>query len=385
MYRVLGIVIVVTALGMGSAQGAPGLRMILPADVNAVVGHEISIYFDNIVLARDTKSLVFDVNCSKGRQDEERWRFTPVAGDVGDFALSISVLDAEMKPLAQGSATLHVTAADAGAGKDVSLMIVGDSLTHASVYPEELLNLCKGDNGPNLRLVGTFHPNPNQPPGVVHEGYGGWAWRTFCTQWTDGDGPLAKSQFLRLKDGKPVLDFQAYCDRVNGGKGPDYITVFLGCNDNFGANEQTIEASINDMFRWADMLLAEFKRVRPDTQIGILFPTPPAASQDAFGSNYLCGQTRWQYVRNQHRVVERMTEKWGGKEIDGIFLVPSHINLDTVHNYPVSKEPANARSGETIARQINGVHPSAEGYWQIADSIYYWLKGRVKQALAHPE
>jgi len=340
-------------------------------------GHEVSIYFDNIILARDIRGLVFDVTCAKGRQDEERWRFVPKPEEAGDYPLSIKVLDGANKPLAEMATTVHVAPADAGAAREVTLLCVGDSLTHASVYPEELLNLCKVEGNPRLKLIGTHHPIASQPPEVVHEGYGGWRWETFCTQWTEGTDARARSPFLRLVEGKPKLDFQAYCDANNGGRGPDFITVFLGCNDNFGATEESIEASIDRMFVYADMLLAEFHRVRPDTQIGILFLTPPAATQDAFGSNYGCGQTRWQYRRNQHRVVERMLEKWGGREAESLFLLPSHVNLDTVRNYPVQKEPANSRSGEIVARLCNGVHPSGEGYRQIADSIYYWLKARL--------
>lgn len=365
-------------LAQGASQAsATSLRMILPSDLYAVVGHETNVYFDNIVLTRNLHQFVVEVTCPKGRHDEERWRFTPAATDVGEFALTVRILDEGMRPLATGTATVDVCPADAGAGREVSLLCVGDSLTHASVYPEELLNLCRRDGGPRLRLVGTHHPIPSQPPEVVHEGYGGWAWETFCTHWTEGTDARARSPFLWLVGGKPTLDFQHYCDLNNQGQGPDFITVFLGCNDNFGANEQTIEASIGRMFSYADRLLAEFRRVRRDTQIGILCLTPPAASQDAFGSNYACGQTRWQYRRNQHRVVERMMEKWGGSQAEGIALVPSHVNLDTVRGYPVAPEPASDGSAQVVARQCNGVHPSVEGYRQIANTIYAWLKCRA--------
>jgi len=152
----------------------------------------------------------------------------------------------------------------------------------------------------------------------------------------------------------------------------------LGCNDSFGATEDKIEASIDRMMTYADMLLAEFHRVRPDTQIGILLLVPPSASQDSFGSNYKCGQTRWQYRRNQHRVVERQIEKWGGREAENLFLIPAEVNLDCEHNCALATEAINSRNDEKIARQSNGVHPAASGYRQIADSIYAWLKYRLK-------
>jgi len=354
------------------------IRLVLPTDVYAVVGHEMNIYFDNIVLVPNVRNYLFDVDCAKGRQDQDRWRFTPAAEDLGDHPLSVKVLDGLNNTLASATTTVHVVPADAGAGKQFTLLCVGDSLTHASVYPTELWTLFATEGNAKLRMIGTHHPNDSLPAEVVHEGYGGWRWETFCTKWAETDSPGDKSKFLRLLDGKPTLDFQAYCDDNSGGQGPDFITVLLGCNDNFGATEDKIEASIDRMMTYADMLLAEFHRVRPDTQIGILLLVPPSASQDSFGSNYKCGQTRWQYRRNQHRVVERQIEKWGGREAENLFLIPAEVNLDCEHNCALATEAINSRNDEKIARQSNGVHPAASGYRQIADSIYAWLKYRLK-------
>ena len=366
------LLMVLAAAGLSVAQ--TDVRLVLPPDIYVAVGHETNIYFDNAVLVPRRGDVLFDVDCAKGRQDEDRWRFTPTAEDVGDHPLSLQVTDAEMNVLAEGATTVHVVPADAGAGASVSLLCVGDSLTHASVYPAELWSCFSNEGATTLRMVGTHHPLDSLPPEVVHEGYGGWTWEAFCTRWTEGDDVRAKSRFLRLEGDAPVLDFQTYCDQVNAGEGPDYITVLLGCNDTFSATEETIEERIDRMFSYSDMLLAEFQRVRADTKIGLLLLLPPAASQDAFGTNYQSGQTRWQYRRNQHRVIERMGEKYGGREEENLWLLASHLNVDTVNNYPARPEKANARSEAEVVRQTNGVHPAAEGYRQVADTIYGWLR-----------
>jgi len=361
-------------LGLATAS-AQDLRLVLPPDVYATPGREVNLYFDNAILAVDSQDYLFDVDCAKGRQDQERWRFTPTDQDLGDHALSLKVMDAAGVVLAEGTTTVHVAPAG-GSDRPFTLLCVGDSLTHASVYPAELFTLF----GPErLRLVGTHHPIESLPAEVVHEGYGGWRWETFCTRWTEGNDPRARSPFLRLEAGKPVLDFRAYCDAQNGGVGPDIITVFLGWNDIFGAKDDNLEATIDTVFGYADTLLAEFRRVREDTQIGLLLLTPPAATQDAFGSNYACGQTRWQARRNQHRLVERMMAKFAGREGENLWLLPAHLNLDTVRNYPTATEPANARSEQQVTRLSNGVHPSAEGYRQIADTVYAWLSCRLSR------
>ena len=102
-------------------------------------------------------------------------------------------------------------------------------------------------------------------------------------------------------------------------------------------------------------------------------PVPPAATQDAFGANYAAGQTRWQYKRNQHRLIERMLEKYGSHKVAGVEVVPMHLNLDCAHNYPAESVLPSAHATDKVFRQNNGVHPSAAGYHQIGDSLYAWL------------
>jgi len=372
--------------------GPPGplavnLRLLLPAEIPAVPGREVNLYFANVILHPRPDLLLYDVDCPKGTQQEERWTWTPKPDepkDVGSFPLTLKITDLQGNPLAEGTTTVRVYPADAGAGKTLSALIVGDSLTGASVYPDEIFNLMQGAGNPQFTMLGNVVPNKDKP-GAKHEGYGGWTARGFATNW--GTEPIvnnrrARSPFLYEQDGKPVLNFQKYCDEQNGGKGPDIITLLLGCNDNFGAKDDTIEASIDSFLSHMDILIAEFHKVRPDTKIGVVSLMPPAATQDAFGANYACGQTRWQYRKNQHRVMERVVEKYGGHEADNIFLVPAYVNLDAVHNYPTIEVPANARAegpNSKVFRLNNGVHPAPSGYRQLADSIYCWMKGTLSR------
>lgn len=350
------------------------LRLLLPPETYAVVGHEMNIYFDNMMLAPNLDSYLIAVRCPRGRQQQHRWTYIPKSDEVGSYSLNVQVFDPTATLLEKAETVLHVLPADAGAGREVSVLIIGDSLTANGHYPAELLSLCQPDGNPRLRMIGT---RPGRTEGAVHEGYGGWTWRAFATRWLEGRPDQPNSPFMRLQDGEPVLDFQAYCDAQNGGVGPGFITVLLGCNDIFSATDENIEERVDDLFAHADMLLEQFRRVRADTQIGILLLVPPAASQDAFGASYGCRQPRWQYRRNQHRLVERQLERFGGREDENIFIVPAPGNLDCVNNYPARVQPANARNQEMVPRQSNGVHPAPEGYHQIADSIYCWLKYRL--------
>ncbi|MDD2708958.1 MAG: SGNH/GDSL hydrolase family protein [Verrucomicrobiae bacterium] len=353
------------------------VRLSLPREIHAVPGVEMNVYFDNIVLAPNIRGCLFDVDCKFGRHDQDRWTYVPEDKDAGNFPLTVKVFDTNERLLAEATTTVYVPPKDAGKDQALTLLMVGDSLTAASVYPAELHRMLSMPENPKVTFIGS-HSGRGRPPGEgvpLHEGYGGWAWSTFCAKYDKkAPTPPGTSPFVFLKDGKPGLDFKAYCDRKNNGKAPDYITVFLGTNDTFGAKDATIEQTIDKMFQYADTLIAEFRKVGPKTKIGIALVHPPCASQDGFGNNYKCGQTRWQYRKNQHRAVERLLEKFAGREKEGLFIIPLNVNLDCANNYPKEEKPVNARNPRKIMRDCNGVHPATEGYNQIADSFYCWLK-----------
>jgi lysophospholipase L1-like esterase len=332
----------------------------MPPAIYSVKGHYIELYFDNVVLVPDIKDYLFDVD-GNGRQLDDKWQYKPDDVAAAKQPFRLRVINGMNDIIVEGNCTLYVSPANAGYGKKVSIMLLGDSLTDRGHYPNELNHLLQSEDNPRVTFIGS-HGGAGKPADANHipqEGRGGWTWTNYCTYWKENENHYrAKSPFLFKKDGKPQLDFQKYCDNYNKGQVPDFIIAFLGCNDIFRANDANIEEIIDNMFKYSDKLLAEFREASPEIRIGLIMPVPANAKQSGFGNKYGCGQTRWQYRRNQYRVVERMMEKYGGKESKKIFLIPAYINIDTVRNYP----------------QDDGVHPKPEGYRQIANSVYAWLK-----------
>ncbi|MBS0267057.1 MAG: hypothetical protein JSS02_34345 [Planctomycetes bacterium] len=357
----------------------PGkVRLAVPPVIYAVPGLEANVYFDNISLLLNPANYTFDVHTPKGIHQAERWTFVPKPADVGDHPWVVEVRDEQNELVARGRSVIRVIPSDRGAGQPRTLLCVGDSLTHASVYPQRLLSLCEQPGNPTLKLVGSHAPNAVLEK-VRHEGYGGWTAHRFATHASGtpraGDYAQRASPFL-YPDGasRPTLDFQAYCKDVNGGAFPDFVTIFLGPNDIFSLTDATLEAGLTTILSYYDLLVEMIIKASPHTRVGIMLPVPPAASQDAFGANYATGQTRWQYRRNQHRLVERMLTQYGGRVADRIDLIPTHANLDCQHNYPVAEGPWNSATSLSATRQNNGVHPASTGYHQIGDSVYTWMK-----------
>ncbi|MCB1229685.1 MAG: SGNH/GDSL hydrolase family protein [Verrucomicrobiae bacterium] len=368
------------------------LRLILPPTIHTLSGLETNVYFDNAFLALNPANYAVDVICARGAQQSERWTWTPSADpekhDLGEFPFAIELRDTENRVVAKAETVLRVRdrKVTAPPEKPLTLLIIGDSLTNASTYSGRVVELADEDSLP-LKLIGTRGPGAEAQPdggdgsGNRHEGYGGWTAERFATKYNDGiarGDPYKEcgSPFLYQdeSDDAPRLDFARYCDEFNEGAAPDFVTILLGCNDTFNATDETIEERIDTMFAHYETLVKMIHDHNASTRIGAILPMPPSASQDAFGANYGSSQTRWQYRRNQHRVVERMLETFGNREAENLFLVPAWLNVDPVHGFPTQTAKVNAHSDIEIERPSNGVHPSAVGYRQLGDALYAWLR-----------
>ena len=343
---------------------AESLRLTVPGEFSAVPGNEMSIYFDNIVLTETPEAYRFDVTCAIGQTEERRWTVTPTAEDVGVHELSIHVSDSDGKRLANASTKLQVVAANAGAEREIRLLIVGDSLTHATQYPNEIARLLSEPANPRWQMLGTHKPK-QAADGVAHEGYGGWTWQRFVSQYEpnpDGTHRKRSSPFVYLTDdGKPGLDFERYLQEECDNQRPDFVIFMLGINDCFGASPDDPDARISAVFEQADVLLTAFRQAAPEAEFGICLTTPPNSRAAAFEANYKGRFPRWGWRRIQHRLVQRQIERFTEKEQTKAFVIPTQLNLDSVDGYPAN----------------NGVHPNATGYQQIAASIYAWLKSRL--------
>lgn len=348
---------------------AGDLQLTLPPVVYATPGVPVSIYHDNIVLTQTPENYRFEFICKLGQNEARRWTLTPADADVGDHPVTVTVKDASGKILEQGKTTLHVSPRKAGTGKSLRLLIIGDSLTNASHYPNEIARLLALPGNPRSVLLGTHKPAGVQP-GVAHEGYGGWKWADFLTKFTAETpgvtaGPLARkatSPFIfpssSGKTGQFDLDryFKEHCDN----EPPDIVTFLLGINDCFGANPTKPDAKIDEVLDNADKLLAAFHKAAPKAILAVGLTTPPNTRQEAFTANYKNNYSRWGWKRIQHRLVQRMLERLANREKDGIHLVPTELNLDPTDGYPAN----------------NSVHPNPAGYAQVGASFYAWMKSR---------
>lgn len=249
----------------------PGkIRLILPEKIYAVPGIEMNVYFENVALMVNSANYVFDVTCKKGIQQAERWTYIPAVSDVGEYPFQIEVRDENNDIVGVEKSKLCVVPADAGSGRPLTVLCIGDSLTHHSVYTAHLLDLFKQPGNPHLKLIGTHRPYKDWPVENRHEGYGGWTAERFATRYDKTapkeDASKRGSPFLYPgADGKPELDFSRYLQEANQGKAPDIVTIFLGCNDVFYATDDNIDQVITKALSYYDKLVDMIHSVNKDT------------------------------------------------------------------------------------------------------------------------
>ena len=359
-----------------TAQAAGPLHLTLPPAVYAVPGVPMSLYFDNIVLTEKPEAYRFEVKCDIGTSEARRWTVTATDKDTGDHPMEITVKDAQDKVLEHGKIVLRVVPRNAGEGRSMRILIVGDSLTNATHYPHEIARLLSEPHNPKWTMLGTHKP-ASALPGVMHEGYGGWTWASFLTKWDPQPagvtaGPPARkstSPFIFADaQGKGVFDLPRYFRESCHNQAPDVVTFLLGINDCFAANPEDLSAMdkhINGVLDHADKLLAAFHAASPEAVLAVGLTTPPNARESGFEANYKGKYHRWGWKRIQHRLVQRMLERLGNRQQEGIHLVPAELNLDPVDGYPDN----------------NGVHPNPTGYAQIGASFYSWMKAWMSGSL----
>lgn len=348
------------------------LELVLPPYVYAAEGLETGIYHDNIVLTETPEEYVFSINCLLGVRDVRGWLVIPPAGSAGEYPLKITVADKNGAVIAGGETVLRVAPRDSGSGETLRLLIVGDSLTAASVYSNRIAELLSSGGNPEWRMFGTS-PVRNREENVHHEGYGGWTWERFLTRYQEEPGQRyndRSSPFVfKGEEGSAGIDTARYVREVCGGQSPNLVTFLLGINDCFSADPDSIEEinrRVEGVLDKAEQLLGEFRKGMPDAALAVCLVPPPNAREEGFQASYAARYgdryKRWGWKRIQHRLARAMMERFDGRESEGIFVIPTNLYIDPFDGYPLN----------------NGVHPNSFGYGQIGNSVYAWMKWWLK-------
>lgn len=330
---------------------ADQLEIVLPYTIYGVTGHELNIYFDNVINCENLIDYYIDVSGDLGQQFDNRW--TVANPTAGTYPLQFRVYkNGYLVGYAQ--TTVIVKAASVGSGVTKSLIYIGDSTAQGMVQTGELISLF-GSDVMDITLLGTRGTAPNQ-----HEGRPGWNTEQYFTT-LDFNG----SHNAFLNGGS--FDFPYYMAQ-QGYAVPNYVVINLGIND--AAQSKDLDAVVTYFEQMIDSIHAYNAAIK----VGINLVIPPAYMQEAFGRGNLNGLTRHDQKFRCFDLAKKCIEAFSGREGENVYVVPVNCNLDTVNNFPTQQVPTNSRNSTLVTVQNDAVHPAVSGYGQIADSIYYWIK-----------
>lgn len=169
------------------------------------------------------------------------------------------------------------------------------------------------------------------------------------------------------------FDIISYVNNYCGGH-LEILCVQLGINSIIGANPFTTDFEAG-VFAEAKNFIDLVHSQLPNTKIFIA--TLPLPSQNGgLGSNYPAGNasgsyltTSWNYkVHKVNELYRSLLEDENYNTFVSVIDVCSEMDSD--NNYPYSDRQLNTRSTKTEQVGNNGVHPSNDGYWQIADTWF---------------
>lgn len=352
-----------------SAEGSPIPR--LPDSLTAVVNEPFSLYYDGVVAGKEPDTFLVDISSPTlhGTAEQRRWTVTPKESDVGDHTLSVTVRDWNDAILAHQKVSLEVVSAPK-LDKPIKILLVGDSLTHATDYPELLYQKLDAWAPGQIQFIGHQQENTHDAC-RRNESCNGWTWKLFASHYAPGQEErfaLARSPFVFADDEQstPQLDVARYLTEQGCADGVDFVIFQLGINDTFGVNlskPDALDKSIDKMLPWADKLVNAFHEACPRASLGIALPIAFTRSSAAFEKTYRhmkqsSKSNPWRSRQIQDQLAARMLAHF--KNNQQVFIIPMNSTLDILQGY-----------------SQDAGHPNRFGAQQMADAIYFAIMGRA--------
>lgn len=167
------------------------------------------------------------------------------------------------------------------------------------------------------------------------------------------------------------FDIKTYVNDYCGNK-VDYIFILLGINSLYGTKPFTNIDSVLDSCK---NLLRNIHADLPNTKI-LLSTNNPVSQNGGLGFNYNAQTYFGQYdVTVINHLIFDMNKAYYTLETDAEFkqyveIINTHAQFDADNVFPITTKNVNTRSVETESIGTNGVHPTNNGYWQIADAEF---------------
>lgn len=406
----------------------------LPAVYSLVVGDTFELFYNSVLDNANANNYNVVASCDNGQSFKRKFVFTPTVNDIGNHTLTITLYDTAWNEIESKTCLLTVKDIPNSVANKV-ILYVGDSLTQNGYVPDMFNERLTAVSIPTT-FIGSEESVDNHIKYVGSGGMNFWAYNVAGTSdrvvWiTTTHSKTLSDQHSIYKDANNVLWYIETIENgrlkmirdsasgtmpasgtltwVSGGvdhtnivytnvtqaatnpfwsetlnkvsfsefvtnQGEstlDYVYVLLGWND----RTKTETEYKHEAETFIDNILTDF----PNCKIVLLGLELP--SQDGLATNYDLSNARqyYDYLKAVNHVWN--VDKWDGDLATANANV-SYVNIcgefDSEYSFPTAEKYVNTRSSVKVVEQINGLHPSQGGYYQIADVCYRDYIGRIQ-------
>lgn len=327
----------------------------IPSNIYAVVGTEMNLWYDALILSNDNgllspSSYRIDVVCAKGTVTERCFRINAVSGDVGSYPLTINVYDVNKKIVDSKTITLNIKAYVSPVSVK-NILRVGDSLTAANTISVTTQSKFSTLGGNVPLFVGSKGTAP-----AKHEGIGGKRYLDFT---------ITGSPFFI----GGVIDVSAY-RAANSISSIDIAVFHLGVNDCMGLVVKTTH-EINQIIGYAKQLFTAFLNDNSNTKIIIMLPSTDGNTKGGYGINYQATAGKEAYQKSIFLLRKAIIDNFDNGIYDANVSVGiAGLVCDRYYGYELGTQAVSQRVTDLIPIHINAVHPAQSGYQQIGDNDF---------------
>lgn len=336
-------------------------EMFLPEKIYEVRGHEMNIYWKNLIRNFDEIVLATTSLYSTFSNYKQITLDCPV-GDDYSIKYDYYANNKNMDKLGHFEIPVKCVEESAKTG-NIKAMFIGDSLIGYGIITDTLLQTFNTDSYSNIELVGTRNEvnseyTPVYPSQNKHEGRGGWTTNDYRKT-------AVKSSITNPFYNSETDDFDfAYYMSHQSVSIPDYVFIYLGTNDVWhNINALTTAENIKHMIN-------SIHAYNPSIKVCISYIKTGYKGLYKSGTNY---PTDLVIKRNFDINVE-LQKQFSNKASENIFTVPVCFNIDEENGYKLGTRTENTRDTDEVAYCIDGTHPKVSAFKQMADSFYAFIK-----------
>ncbi|SPS12095.1 hypothetical protein AMHIJAGA_02045 [Lactococcus lactis] len=315
-----------------------------PPYVPLVAGKESYIYFDNLLIDKNFYVQSIPAIARNRREDKV------VLSGISNYTQSINIGGVS------GNIPIKSISESAGAGKNLKVMVIGESTSEDGRFMTNLKNFFDSDVV-NIDFIGT-----RTSGGVRHEARSGWGSGTLRYI---GKANNATNSFWNPEIREFDLDY--YFSQHSDVPIPDVILLNFGINE---VNRYVTDGRSGTQSEHYDFFIREFRKKNPN-----LISIIGLSHSFSRWSNYWMESERDNIMKRTKQTIEDFKDR----ESERIFLNPWYVCLDMRWDFQYSEIKSNQFSEKTSIVGTDGVHPAESGYKNMALMSYFAIKNAVSK------